>query len=146
MNTSLSIKMKSTANKDLQKSITYVSASASSADLLSMAQGLTGLTTNTYESADRIQKINIDTEQLPATPKTVPTLSVSDNGGGTVGTVTYTGDGELIAYGSRGECTFSNDLIFGPSGTTNFVGVICATETANYAATWAQFTLTGGTT
>lgn len=81
----------------------------------------------------------------PATPKPVPTLSVSDNGGGVLGTITYTGDGELIAYGSSGQCTISGSSISGPSGR-DFAGVICATETANYAATWAQFTLTGGPT
>ena len=99
MNTSLSIKMKSTANKDLQKSITYVSASASSADLLSMAQGLTGLTTNTYESADRIQKINIDTESI-VLPKTEPTLAIKSAQNPTIGMgcgITYNGDGVLTA-------------------------------------------------
>ena len=144
MNTSLSIKMKSTANKDLQKSITYVSASASSADLLSMAQGLTGLTTNTYESADRVQKINIDTEQLPVTAKPVPTLSVTDNGS-SKGTITYTGDGTLIAYSQSGECTISGStLTASTSYDYNTTGVICATETENYASTWTQFTVTGG--
>lgn len=98
MNTSLNIKMKDTNNKDLQKSITYVSASASSADLLSMAQGLTGLTTNTYESADRIQKINIDTE--PFNVKKEPTLEIKRAQNPAVGVgceISYNGDGVLTA-------------------------------------------------
>lgn len=98
MNTSLNIKMKDTNNKDLQKSITYVSASASSADLLSMAQGLTGLTTNTYESADRIQKINIDTE--PFNVKKDPTLEIKKAQNPTIGMgceISYDGDGVLTA-------------------------------------------------
>lgn len=77
-----------------------------------------------------------------ATPKTVPTLSVSDEHDGFCGTITYTGDGTLIAYGNRGQCTISSDTIYGPNGSSNFIGVICASETANYASTWAQFTLT----
>lgn len=155
MNTSLSIKMKSTANKELQKSITYVSASASSADLLSMAQGLTGLTTNTYESADRIQKINVDTESIPggaSIVKTEPTLTVGELedgsievGGYTVKSaeITYNGDGTLLA--EAGESTFvavgDTYIMIVPADESGVTGtcMIYATEGTNYAAKSVTF-------
>lgn len=65
MNTSISIKMKSPDNKDLQKSITYVNPEATSEDFKLMARGLVSLTSNEYESTDRIQKVNVDTESIP---------------------------------------------------------------------------------
>lgn len=145
MQTSLSIKMKDTDNKDLQKSITYVSASASSADLREMAMGLVSLTTNDYVGSDRIQKINVDDETVPVV-KPVPTLVVNDGGGGSTGTIAYSGNGSLVAYSSRGECTISGSNISAPTGTSNVSGIICASETADYASTWSTFTLTGGTT
>ena len=77
MNTSLSIKMKSPDNKDLQKSITYISPEVTSNDLKYMARGLVSLTSNSYESADRVQKVNVDTESIPGAGKD-QTLSVSE--------------------------------------------------------------------
>ena len=65
MNTSINIKMKSPDNKDLQKSITYVNPEATSEDFKLMAKGLVSLTSNEYESTDRIQKVNVDTESIP---------------------------------------------------------------------------------
>ena len=145
MNTSLNIKMKDTGGKDLQKSITYVSASASSADLVSMAQGLVGLTTNTYESADRIQKMNVDTESY-VVPKQVPTLSVTDDGGGKLGTITYTGDGSLATAG-KADYTISGSMLQGGDESTAYTGVIYATETDKYYQAWAIIPqLTGGPT
>ena len=144
MVTSLSISMKDTEGKDLQKSITYVSASASSGDLAEMAQGLTALTSNIYVSADRVQKVNVDNESIPGGSKTVPTLSVADDGGQGTGTITYTGDGDLIAYCNRGTCTITGSALQTPSSSGAIVGVICATETANYASTWAEFNVSSG--
>ena len=77
MNTSLSIKMKSPDNKDLQKSITYISPEVTANDLKYMARGLVSLTSNSYEYADRVQRVNVDTESIPGAGKE-QTLTVSE--------------------------------------------------------------------
>lgn len=140
MQTSLSIKMKDTDNKDLQKSITYVSASASSADLREMAMGLVSLTTNNYVGSDRIQKINVDDETVPVV-KPVPTLTVTSQIGW--GTIAYSGNGSLVAYCSAGDCTIDGSEIHCNIGTEDVNGVICASETAEYSSTWSAFTIRG---
>ena len=104
MYTSLNVKMKDQTDKELAKSITYINASASSADLKSMAQGLVGLTTNTYQSADRIQKLNVDTEQIPQTEpaRLTPAFTFTKN------TVSHPANASIIfSYNGNGTITAS---------------------------------------
>ena len=139
MNTSLTINMKSPAGKNIGKSITYVSAGASSGDLKSMATGLVGLTTNTYESADRVQKINVDTESIPGeSSKPEPTFTIGSLSytesynvpegftSGYYAPITYNGDGTLCAsrpyFENEDESWTMPDMVtqFCPiNGTTN---------------------------
>ena len=151
MNTSLSIKMKDVENKSIQKSITYVSDSVSSADLVSMAQGLTGLTTNTYLSADRIQKINVDTESIPSggsSAKTDPTLTAGSKLSSDTGfNYTYNGDGDVYAYVNEDYAVLVNRTsktvtvadIIGHTGIVEYTGTLYATEGASYAAKSVTF-------
>lgn len=150
MYTSLNIKMKDVSGKDLQKSITYVSASASSADLVSMASGLVGLTTNTYKSADRIQKINVDTESIPggaSIVKTEPTLEVGELQDGSIevggytiksAEITYDGDGTLLAGTDVDTWVMieSSSINIVPAASSGETGTctLYATEGTNYAA------------
>ncbi len=46
-------------------SIPFINASASSGVLLSFARQLNRLTTNTYGETNRVQTINVDTEEVP---------------------------------------------------------------------------------
>lgn len=82
----------------INTTITYVNGSASSGTLKQYAQLLNGLTNNIYSETDRIQTINVDTEEVPVPAfKQVPTF--------TMGTPAYTdvchipfsydGDGEV---------------------------------------------------
>lgn len=48
-------------------SITHVNENATSSTLLQFSQMLNNLTTNTYDSTDRVQTINVDTEEVPIT-------------------------------------------------------------------------------
>lgn len=149
--TSIIINSTDTNNKALQKTLTDANASCSAGVLATFGQMLTGLTTNTYKSTNRVNKLNCDTEDIPtdggsSTGKPVPTLTVTDDGGGSLGVIDYSGNGSLVAYSSRGACTIAGGKVSAPMGTSNVSGIICASETAEYASTWSTFTLTGGTT
>lgn len=62
---SLLITSKNQANAKIQKTITYINGSASSADLLQLGRGLTSLTNHQYEQSDLVLKYNVDTEEVP---------------------------------------------------------------------------------
>lgn len=141
--TSLEIVAKSTDDRKVTTTVSYVNEGVSGATLVEFGQMLNALTNNTYEESMRVSKVHLDTEAY--TPvKPIPTLSVADNGG-SQGKITYTGDGTLIAYSQLGNCTISGStLTASTSHAADATGVICAAETANYASTWARFTVTGG--
>jgi len=118
-----------------QKSFTDVNPNADTAALKTFAQMCNNLTTNTYVSTDRIDKINCDTEA--GTSKTTPTFTASkttfskalagdgvntDNGmiindGWSVKTtVTYNGDGAI--YGVPYQTVSSNVVVSWSSSNT----------------------------
>lgn len=72
---------KDTSGKTLSKTISDINPEAQPSELKAMAQGLNSLTTNVYESADRVARENVDT----ATDKQTrtPTMIVRDNGNAT---------------------------------------------------------------
>lgn len=74
--TSIIITSTDTTGKTLQKNITDVNPEATNAQLVTFAQGLNALTTNTYNGTSRVNKINCDAEASAAV-KTTPTLSLS---------------------------------------------------------------------
>ena len=63
----------------INTTISYVNGSASSGTLKQYAQLLNGLTNNIYSETDRIQTINVDTEEVPGggSTKPVPTITVN---------------------------------------------------------------------
>ena len=65
---SLVIYSKDTNGNDLTKTISDINPNAQPSELKAMAQGLNSLTTNVYQSADRVARENVDT----ASDKTVP--------------------------------------------------------------------------
>ena len=58
---SVVIYSKDMSGKDLSKTISDVNPAAQPSELKAMAQGLNSLTTNVYQSADRVARENIDT-------------------------------------------------------------------------------------
>lgn len=56
--------------------LTYVNPNANSATLKEFGQKLNNLTTNTYVETNRVQTINVDTEQVPVIP-TAATLTLN---------------------------------------------------------------------
>lgn len=58
--------------------VSYVNPSASYTALKTFAQQLNNLTTNTYTSSDRIETLNLDTEEQPAAGKKVRTVTISN--------------------------------------------------------------------
>ena len=65
---SVVINSKDPSGKSLSKTISSINPSAQPSDLKAMAQGLNALTKNTYDSAERVARENVDT----ASDKTVP--------------------------------------------------------------------------
>lgn len=65
---SVVIYSKDMSGKSLSKTISNVNPDAQPSDLKLMAQGLNALTTNTYDSAERVARENVDT----ATDKAIP--------------------------------------------------------------------------
>ena len=52
---------KDTSGKELSKTISDINPAAQPSELKAMAQGLNSLTTNVYQSADRVARENVDT-------------------------------------------------------------------------------------
>lgn len=77
MSTSLNIKTK---YNDIEKSkaVPYINPNASNSELLAFAQAAIALTNQSYQSTDRIDKINIDT---PETQRTIGTIQYVIAGG-----------------------------------------------------------------
>lgn len=63
--------------KKITTSINYVNPEANSNALKTFAQKLNAFTTNTYGEADRVQTINVDTEQVPTEPMDIGEYSLT---------------------------------------------------------------------
>lgn len=148
--------------KNTTTNITHVNTEATSDQLKGLATRLNAFTTNEYQQADRVNTINVDTEQVPASGKTAPTLTVGDRySSGSPDydacfPITYDGDGtiESLVVGSltgTANNTFANLGVY-ENGVVKIKGrftdtfakvVITATETDNYGS--AGITITNST-
>lgn len=115
--------------KKLQKTLTDINAAATSAQIKTFTQALNNLTTNNYVETNRIEKLNVDTEE-PSGGKLIPSLTISEFASGSA-TVTYNGDGTLVLKVISGTMALEGNTV---TATGNAEGVIYALETANYAA------------
>lgn len=57
------------SEKKITTSLTYINPAANSATLKQFAVKLNNLTTNTYDETNRVQTINVDTEEVPVPPE-----------------------------------------------------------------------------
>lgn len=74
----MNIKSKNLSDKAVSTTIGYINPDAQPSELKALAQGLIGLTKNTYQSADRIETINVDTApDVPAKTARNITLAVT---------------------------------------------------------------------
>lgn len=122
--------------RKLQKTLTDINAEATSAQIKTFATALNGLTTNVYGETNRIEKLNVDTEESGGS-KIVPTLTLSEFSEGTA-TVSYSGDGTLVLKVISGTITLEGNTVTA-SGAGE--GVIYALATTNYAAAVLPFTV-----
>lgn len=76
---SMIIYSKSSSDKVLSKTISDINPEAQPSELKAMAQGLNSLTTNVYQSADRIARENVDTATDVATRTPVATVRNAGN-------------------------------------------------------------------
>lgn len=64
--TELKLKSKNAATgQNITTTLTYVNPNADSATLKTFGQKLNAFTTNNYVETDRVQTINVDTEEVP---------------------------------------------------------------------------------
>lgn len=139
--------------KNTTTNITHVNTEATSEQLKGLATRLNALTTNEYQQADRVNTINVDTEDVPASGKQAPTFIVGtryktgDPDYDACFPITYDGDGtiESLVVGSlTGSAlnTYANTGVY-ENGVVKIKGrsldtfakvVITATETDNYAS------------
>lgn len=134
--------------KNTTTNITHVNTEATSEQLKGLATRLNALTTNEYQQADRVNTINVDTEDVPTGGKTAPTFTVGQRYTGdsyaACFPLTYDGDGTIQAVavqGSQGSMrtyngTFANNVVtFASIGLeTIAVVAITATETDDYGS------------
>lgn len=77
MKTSVSINMiETTTGKKNQRSLTDINPNATSQEIKTFTTGLVALTTQTYSSTDRVQVINVDSEEIPGEGKATPNPQV----------------------------------------------------------------------
>lgn len=124
--------------KKLQKTLTDIRDTATSAQIKTFTQALNNLTTNNYVETNRIEKTNVDTEEAGGGSKPVPTLTISEFNEGSA-TVTYSGDGTLVLKVISGTLSLSGNTV---TASGNGEGVIYALATANYAPAVLPFTVT----
>lgn len=81
--TDLKIKSTDPTGKNISTSVSYVNKTANSATLKTLAQKITALTQNQYQEADRVNTINVDSEQVPVdeSTKPLPTVTVYEQDG-----------------------------------------------------------------
>lgn len=93
--------------KSITTTLTYVNPEANSATLKEFAQKLNNLTTNTYVETNRVQSINVDTEQVPITKKDqqitihTPWERTTVTGGNTYETASVTGAVGTVAVQAK---------------------------------------------
>lgn len=103
------IKISSTGGgKSLSTTISYINPAVNNEDLATFGQMLTALTTNIYESTDRVTTVNCDTEEGDGI-KPTPTLSmpVTSMTAAGLDLAQYTDDGIEIVTNSDGEIAIS---------------------------------------
>lgn len=135
----VSIALNTTENatgKKLQKTLTDIRDTATSAQIKTFTQALNGLTTNIYGETNRIEKTNVDTEETSGA-KIIPSISLSEFVSGSA-TVTYSGDGTLVLKVISGNVTLEGNTV---SASGAGEGVIYALATDNYAAAILPFTV-----
>lgn len=98
METSLIVNTTDTSNKKIQKTITYANPNATNANLKLFAQKMTGLTTNTFEGANRVNKQDVDEPDGGGSSKLTPTFTAVFDRRALTGSYTYNGDGEVFGY------------------------------------------------
>lgn len=77
--TELKLKSKNVATgQDITTTLSYVNPNADSATLKTFGQKLNAFTTNNYVETDRVQTINVDTEEVPQQTQ-IGTLDIIDN-------------------------------------------------------------------
>ena len=147
--------------KKMQTTITNVNPEAASIHLKQMGQMINALTSNTYDSTDRIDKINCDTESKPiqatatlSLTKTAWSIENDHNFGdwGIKTPITYNGDGDvyvanqnnttITAYVATYEDTLNLCITQGADGSTPITCTLMSSATDNYKAAELEFTVT----
>lgn len=124
--------------KKLQKTLTDIRDTATSAQIKTFTTALNDLTTNNYVETNRIEKLNVDTEDAGGAKKSIPTLTLGEFSEGSA-TVTYSGDGTLALKVISGTITLEGTTV---TASGNGEGILYALATDNFAPAVLPFTVT----
>lgn len=150
--TELKLKSKrSTTGQNITTTIGYVNPDADSVTLKTFGQKLNAMTTNIYEETDRVQTINVDTEQVPGQGKENPTLGLGtwvEEDGQYYAPIIYSGDTSTVKLAYRQRVTQNNNVEIMDYegigkvvyGAANIQAVLYVAETSEYNAAFFEFT------
>jgi len=145
MTTSVNITSTSTANKKMTKSITNINPQISNSALKTAAQLFTAISTNTFNGADRIVRVDVNEPYNPSSPTLEPTLQVGEfeeNPSNYFSAdITYNGDGSLyvIVDTENAFATIANNKINVYSTEQTFSGSVFASAGTSYASKSVEF-------
>lgn len=147
MDTSLIINSQDTSGNKLQKTITCVNPAAQNSDLKTFAQMATGLTTNDFVTANRVNRMNVDEPGGGSVIKTEPTLALGNfsyDGYNYSASITYDGDGSLSANSTTAlaYCKVDSGDLIVKSNSSTFTGTLFASEGESFAAKSIAFSKT----
>lgn len=141
------LKLKTTnaaTGQNITTTVGYVNPTADSQTLKTFGQKLNAFTTNNYVETDRVQTINVDTEEV-VIPDTRPTPTITltkfSHREGTLETLvsanyTYDGDGIICGYAEGYPLTIepSQKIIHTSNGiiSNNPIVTLISTSTENY--------------
>ena len=154
MQTNLNVTSLDGENKKSTKAITFVNSNSTNAQLKTLAQKFTAISSNTYQDAERINRMSVEEPYSPPVPKQTPTLSVTSTSdhGETIQEKTisqkkisldYNGDGTIFTKSNNGYCkitvtTTEKTIYYVPSSTptqgATYTITIFASEGTIYAA------------
>ena len=139
---SVVINSKDSSGKNLSKTISSINPEAQPSDLKAMAQGLNALTKNTYDSAERIARENIDTaadKSVPAATQLIvksktsqATVSAANEFTATLTSASFDGSTNVSVTANNVGASYLGRPYFDNLTSTNQSGVVAATPATCY--------------
>ncbi len=89
----------STTGKKLQKTLTDINSAATNDELKTFAQAVNAVTTNTYGESNRVDRINVDTEESATVSKLFREITVTDAAKNATAKISFKRTEDEASYG-----------------------------------------------